>query len=159
MFLEERERKYFLIRLTKFAFLKKLFSIERSDKMTVRLEARIDENTMKKLENMKDETGLSKTEIIEDLIKYSNVSDFKMLTPTAEEKEEENKRIIQLIATRKYLAYLYKNSTNNINQIAKVLNKYGINEDNQSNIEQLFIEMKFLNDVLTNKVKEMTKND
>lgn len=127
--------------------------------MTVRLEARIDENTMKKLENMKDETGLSKTEIIEDLIKYSNVSDFKMLTPTAEEKEEENKRIIQLIATRKYLAYLYKNSTNNINQIAKVLNKYGINEDNQSNIEQLFIEMKFLNDVLTNKVKEMTKND
>lgn len=127
--------------------------------MTVRLEARIDENTMKKLENMKDETGLSKTEIIEDLIKYSNVSDFKMLTPTAEEKEEENKRIIQLIATRKYLAYLYKNSTNNINQIAKVLNKYGINEDNQSNIEQLFIEMKLLNDVLTNKVKEMTKND
>lgn len=127
--------------------------------MTVRLEARIDENTMKKLENMKDETGLSKTEIIEDLIKYSNVSDFKMLTPTEKEKEEEKNRIIQLIATRKYLAYLYKNMTTNMNQIAKVLNKAGIDKNNENAVKMSFDYMVKQVKEMTKKVKEVTKND
>lgn len=125
--------------------------------MTARLEARISEKTMKKLENLKSETGLSKTEIIEDLINYSRTSDFKMLTPTEKEKEEEKNRIIQLIATRKYLSYLYKNMTTNMNQIAHVLNRAGINKNNENAVKLSFDYMTKQVNKLTKKIKEETK--
>lgn len=125
--------------------------------MTARLEARISEKTMKKLENLKSETGLSKTEIIEDLINYSRTSDFKMLTPTQEEKEEEKNMLIQLIATRKYLSYLYKNMTTNMNQIAHVLNRAGINKNNENDVKLAFDYMTKKVNELTNKIKEETK--
>lgn len=125
--------------------------------MTARLEARISEKTMKKLENLKSETGLSKTEIIEDLINYSRTSDFKMLTPTEKEKEEEKNRIIQLIATRKYLSYLYKNMTTNMNQIAHVLNRAGINKNNENAVKMSFDYMTKQVNELTKKIKEETK--
>lgn len=145
--------------LAKLAFLKRIFEREEKKKMTIRLEARIDENTMKKLEEIKIKTGLSKTEILTDLINYSEISDFKMLVPTKEEKEEEKDRQIKLVATRKYLAYLYKNLTTNMNQIAHVLNEAGITEKNKSAFRQAFDFMAKQATELTKLVKEATKND
>lgn len=116
-----------------------------------RLEARIDENTMKKLEEIKIKTGLSKTEILTDLINYSRASDFRIFTETKDEK-------MLLIATRKYLAFLYKNATNNLNQIAHKINSSGLNETNKTEIENSFDELKKLVDKLTKQVKAVTSD-
>lgn len=116
-----------------------------------RLEARIDESTHKKLELLKQQTGLSKTEILENLIDYSRASDFRIFTETKDEK-------MLLIATRKYLAFLYKNATNNLNQLAHKINSSGLDETSKTEIENSFNELKKSVDKLTKEIKAITSD-
>lgn len=105
--------------------------------MSKRLDFRIDDSTQEKLDLLIAKTGKNKTQIMKDLINNARASDFRM----TEKSQEEVKREIELIATRKYLITLYKRATTELNQIAKNLNidnKRRKNDEKVKNIHEIF---------------------
>lgn len=105
--------------------------------MSIRLDFRIDDSTQENLNLLVAKTGKNKTQIMKDLINNARASDFRMI----EKSQEEVKREIELIATRKYLITLYKRATTELNQIAKNLNidnKRRKNDEKVKNIHEIF---------------------
>lgn len=126
--------------------------------MSQRLDLRLDKTTAEKLDLLIAKTGENKTEIIKDLVNNARASDFKMVAKS----DEDIKREIKLVATRKYLIILYRNATNNLNQIAHVLNKFRNKQFDHADavaIEKAFFNLKNAMNKLTEKVKEVDKND
>lgn len=138
--------------------------------MSKRLDFRIDDDTQEKLDLLIAKTGKNKTQIMKDLINNARASDFRMI----EKSQEEVKREIELIATRKYLITLYKRATTELNQIAKNLNinnKRRKNDEKIKNIHEVFsdkyadqLEKSFLKTEkllqdLTSEVKRVANDD
>ena len=97
---------------------------------TKRLDFRIDETTQKNLDNLILKSGYNKTEIMTTLINNASISDFKMI-------DKKRTREINLLSVRKYLSYLFKNFTTNLNQISYKVNSSNINENNKEELKKL----------------------
>ena len=112
---------------------------------TKRLDFRIDETTQKNLDNLILKSGYNKTEIMTTLINNASISDFKMI-------DKKRTREINLLSVRKYLSYLFKNFTTNLNQISYKVNSSNINENNKEELRKSV-------NKLTEQIKDKTVND
>lgn len=117
-------------------------------KFSTQLNFRIDDSTRQKLDYLVAKTGKNQTDVLKELINDSRSSDFKMVAKSDEDKDRE----LQLIATRKWLALLFSNATNNLNQIAHQLNANGIKE--KDDLFQEFFKLKNSVEDLKKQIKE-----
>lgn len=117
-------------------------------KFSTQLNFRIDDSTRQKLDYLVAKTGKNQTDVLKELINNSRSSDFKMVAKSDEDKDRE----LQLIATRKWLAILLSNATNNLNQIAHQLNANGIKE--KDDLFQEFFKLKNSVEDLKKQIKE-----
>lgn len=117
-------------------------------KFSTQLNFRIDDSTRQKLDYLVAKTGKNQTDVLKELINNSRSSDFKMVAKSDEDKDRE----LQLIATRKWLALLFSNATNNLNQIAHQLNANGIKE--KDDLFQEFFKLKNSVEDLKKQIKE-----
>lgn len=117
-------------------------------KFSTQLNFRIDDSTRQKLDYLVAKTGKNQTDVLKELISNSRSSDFKMVAKSDEDKDRE----LQLIATRKWLALLFSNATNNLNQIAHQLNANGIKE--KDDLFQEFFKLKNSVEDLKKQIKE-----
>lgn len=119
---------------------------------TKRLDFRIDETTQKKLDNLILKSGYNKTEIMTTLINNASISDFKMI-------DKKRTREINLLSVRKYLSYLFKNFTTNLNQISYKVNSSNINENNKEELKKEIEDLRKSVNQLTEQIKDKTVND
>ena len=119
---------------------------------TKRLDFRIDETTQKNLDNLILKSGYNKTEIMTTLINNASISDFKMI-------DKKRTREINLLSVRKYLSYLFKNFTTNLNQIAYKVNSSNINENNKEELKKEIEDLRKSVNQLTEQIKDKTVND
>ena len=119
---------------------------------TKRLDFRIDETTQKNLDNLILKSGYNKTEIMTTLINNASISDFKMI-------DKKRTREINLLSVRKYLSYLFKNFTTNLNQISYKVNSSNINENNKEKIKKEIEDLRKSVNQLTEQIKDKTVND
>lgn len=119
---------------------------------TKRLDFRIDETTQKNLDNLILKSGYNKTEIMTTLINNASISDFKMI-------DKKRTREINLLSVRKYLSYLFKNFTTNLNQISYKVNSSNINENNKEELKKEIEDLRKSVNQLTEQIKDKTVND
>lgn len=119
---------------------------------TKRLDFRIDETTQKNLDNLILKSGYNKTEIMTTLINNASISDFKMI-------DKKRTREINLLSARKYLSYLFKNFTTNLNQISYKVNSSNINENNKEELKKEIEDLRKSVNQLTEQIKDKTVND
>lgn len=119
---------------------------------TKRLDFRIDEATQKNLDNLILKSGYNKTEIMTTLINNASISDFKMI-------DKKRTREINLLSVRKYLSYLFKNFTTNLNQISYKVNSSNINENNKEELKKEIEDLRKSVNQLTEQIKDKTVND
>lgn len=119
---------------------------------TKRLDFRIDETTQKNLDNLILKSGYNKTEIMTTLINNASISDFKMI-------DKKRTREINLLSVRKYLSYLFKNFTTNLNQISYKVNSSNINENNKEELKKEIEDLRKSVNKLTEQIKDKTVND
>lgn len=119
---------------------------------TKRLDFRINETTQKNLDNLILKSGYNKTEIMTTLINNASISDFKMI-------DKKRTREINLLSVRKYLSYLFKNFTTNLNQISYKVNSSNINENNKEELKKEIEDLRKSVNQLTEQIKDKTVND
>ena len=115
------------------------------NKFSTQLNFRIDDSTRQKLDYLVAKTDKNQTDVLKELINNSRSTDFKMVAKT----DEDVRRELELVSTRKYLNFLLKNLTNNVNQIARNLNTANVTEktkdyllDEFSNLENSINDVK-----------------
>lgn len=115
--------------------------------MTQRLDFRIDEETQENLNNLIAKSGYNKTEIMTTLINNATIADFRMI-------DEKKDREIELLAVKKYLSFLFKNATTNLNQLSKNVNTAKINEIDKNEVKQAMNNLRKSVEELTKSIKE-----
>lgn len=95
------------------------------NKFSTQLNFRIDDSTRQKLDYLVAKTGKNQTDVLKELINNSRSNDFKMVTKT----NDDVRRELELVSTRKYLNFLLKNLANNVNQIARNLNTANVTDE------------------------------
>lgn len=115
--------------------------------MTQRLDFRIDEKTQENLNNLIAKSGHNKTEIMTTLINNATVANFKMI-------DAKKDREIELLAVKKYLSFLFKNATTNLNQLSKNVNTAKINEIDKNEVKQAMNDLRKSVEELTKSIKE-----
>lgn len=95
------------------------------NKFSTQLNFRIDDSTRQKLDYLVAKTGKNQTDVLKELINNSRSNDFKMVAKT----DNDVRRELELVSTRKYLNFLLKNLTNNVNQIARNLNTANVTDE------------------------------
>lgn len=95
------------------------------NKFSTQLNFRIDDSTRQKLDYLVAKTGKNQTDVLKELINNSRSNDFKMVAKT----DNDVRRELELVSTRKYLNVLLKNLTNNVNQIARNLNTANVTDE------------------------------
>lgn len=89
---------------------------------------RITRGEKAKLEKISAMTGLKTSEVLREII---DNTDETTLKNSIEHTQETENRQIEILARQKYLINLFKNVTNNVNQIAKYVNYQYEKVDNQ----------------------------
>lgn len=111
-----------------------------------RLDIRLTDEQKLHLTNLSAKTGVSSSEIIRKIIDNLNEVDLSL----ALKKIDRNKSVdIEKIAVKKYQNYLLQNLTNNVNQIAKVVN------NNKSKVDVKRLEKQL--DLIVKNQKEISK--
>lgn len=122
--------------------------------MSSRLEVRLSEEEESKLDELIAKTAKSKSEIIKEMILNSRASDFKMVAKT----DDDVRRELELVSTRKYLNFLLKNLTNNVNQIARNLNTANVTEKTKDYLLDEFSNLENSIDDVKKKIKVMSND-
>lgn len=115
-------------------------------KVMPRLDIRLTDEQKLHLTNLSAKTGVSSSEIIRKVI--DNLDEVNL--SLALKKIDKNRAVdIEKIAVKKYQNYLLQNLTNNVNQIAKVVN------NNRSKVDVRKLEKQL--DLITKNQKEISK--
>lgn len=115
-------------------------------KVMPRLDIRLTDEQKLHLTNLSAKTGVSSSEIIRKVI--DNLDEVNL--SLALKKIDKNRAVdIEKIAVRKYQNYLLQNLTNNVNQIAKVVN------NNKSKVDVRKLEKQL--DLIVKNQKEISK--
>ena len=115
-------------------------------KVMPRLDIRLTDEQKLHLTNLSAKTGVSSSEIIRKVI--DNLDEVTL--SLALKKIDRNKSVdIEKIAVKKYQNYLLQNLTNNVNQIAKVVN------NNKSKVDVKRLEKQL--DLIVKNQKEISK--
>lgn len=114
-------------------------------KVMPRLDIRLTDEQKLYLTNLSAKTGVSSSEIIRKMI--DNLDEVNLVL--ALKKIDRNKSVdIEKIAVKKYQNYLLQNLTNNVNQIAKIVN-------NKSKVDVRKLEKQL--DLIIKNQKELSK--
>lgn len=115
---------------------------------------RIDDSTRQKLDYLVAKTGKNQTDVLKELINNSRSNDFKMVAKT----DDDVRRELELVSTRKYLNFLLKNLANNVNQIARNLNTANVTDETKDYLLDEFSNLENeINDV-KKKIKVMSND-
>lgn len=124
------------------------------NKFSTQLNFRIDDSTRQKLDYLVAKTGKNQTDVLKELINNSRSNDFKMVTKT----NDDVRRELELVSTRKYLNFLLKNLANNVNQIARNLNTANVTDETKDYLLDEFSNLENeINDV-KKKIKVMSND-
>lgn len=124
------------------------------NRFSTQLNFRIDDSTRQKLDYLVAKTGKNQTDVLKELINNSRSSDFKMVAKT----DDDVRRELELVSTRKYLNFLLKNLTNNVNQIARNLNTANVTDETKDYLLDEFSNLEnSINDV-KKKIKVMSND-
>lgn len=124
------------------------------NKFSTQLNFRIDDSTRQKLDYLVAKTGKNQTDVLKELINNSRSNDFKMVAKT----DNDIRRELELVSTRKYLNFLLKNLANNVNQIARNLNTANVTDETKDYLLDEFSNLENeINDV-KKKIKVMSND-
>ena len=124
------------------------------NKFSTQLNFRIDDSTRQKLDYLVAKTGKNQTDVLKELINNSRSNDFKMVAKT----DDDVRRELELVSTRKYLNFLLKNLANNVNQIARNLNTANVTDETEDYLLDEFSNLENeINDV-KKKIKVMSND-
>lgn len=124
------------------------------NKFSTQLNFRIDDSTRQKLDYLVAKTGKNQTDVLKELINNSRSNDFKMVAKT----DDDVRRELELVSTRKYLNFLLKNLANNVNQIARNLNTANVTDETKDYLLDEFSNLENeINDV-KKKIKVMSND-
>ena len=124
------------------------------NKFSTQLNFRIDDSTRQKLDYLVAKTGKNQTDVLKELINNSRSNDFKMVAKT----DDDVRRELELVSTRKYLNFLLKNLANNVNQIARNLNSANVTDETKDYLLDEFSNLENeINDV-KKKIKVMSND-